>query len=190
MRKKVYLTTLIILLVPKVLLSQESENKEITTYKRNLVGIQFNPLINEWLLSPGGLRMIQTVSAIRYGYRITKNVTAGMEFDCHFPIFIHFGDQFHLFNYFSNSIGLFTRYSVLSEKRFQIFAEVSPYFAHAYREVWISGDPTPYRADKFGCYAAPGVTLYSKSRRVSFDLYCEFDFTGHTMLSYKVNYNF
>ena len=85
---------------------------------------------------------------------------------------------------------LITRYSILSEKRFQVFAEVSPYFAHAYKEVWNSGDPAPYRNDEFGCYAAPGVTLYSKSRRVSFDLYCEFYFTGHTMLSYKVNYNF
>lgn len=190
MRTKVFLIILIILLIPKVILSQKSENKESPTYKKNQIGIQFNPLINERLLSPGGLRMIQTVSAIRYGYRITKNITAGMEFDSHFPIFIHFGDQFHLFNYFSYGIGLFTRYTVLSEKRFQIFAEVSPYVAHAYKEMWDSADPTPYRAYKFGCYAAPGVTLYSKSRRVSFDLYCEFYFTGHTMLSYKVNYNF
>ncbi len=158
-------------------------------FYRNQVGVQFNPLINDWLLNSGS-RMIQTVAAIRYGYRITKNFTAGTEFDCHFPIFINCGDQYHIFNYFSYGINLFTRYSVLTEKRFQIFAEVSPYFSHYYKEVWISGDPNPYRSDKFGCYAAPGVTLYSKSRRISFDLYSEFDFTGHTRLSYKVNYNF
>ena len=167
-----------------------SQEKEEPSFYRNQVGVQFNPLINELLLSSGGLRMIQTVSAIRYGYRITKNLTTGMEFDCCFPIFINFGDQYHLFNYFSYSMALFSRYSVFSEKRFQMFAEVSPYFGHYYKEVWISGDPTPYRAYKFGCYVAPGVNCYSKSRRVSFDLYCKFYFTGHTMLSYKVNYNF
>ena len=135
--------------------------------------------------------IIDAVSSLRYGYRITKNVTSGMEFSCTFPIKINSSDRyFQSYKYFSYRIGLFTRYSILSDKRFQIFAEVSPYFAHAYKEVWISGDPTPYRADKFGCYAAPGVTLYSKSRRVSFDLYSEFFFTGHIMFSYKVNFNF
>lgn len=174
------------------LINTFSQEKEEPSFYRNQIGIQFNPLINEWLLSPGGLRMIQTVSAIRYGYRITKNLTTGMEFVCRFPILTNssYREEFQKFNYFVYSIGLTTRYSILSDKRLQVFAEVSPYFGHAYKEVWSSGDPTPYRAYKFGCYAAPGVTLYSKSRRVSFDLYCEFYFTGHTMLSYKVNYNF
>lgn len=191
MRTRVYLFTLIILLIPKVLLSQDSENKEKTIYKKNQIGIQFNPIINERSLSAGGLRIIDAVSSLRYGYRFTKNVTTGMEFSCTFPININSSDRyFQSYKYFSYRIGLLTRYSILSDKRFQIFAEVSPYFAHAYKEVWNSGDPTPYRVDKFGCYAAPGVTLYSKSRRVSFDLYYEFFFTGQTRLSYKVNFNF
>jgi hypothetical protein len=115
-----------------------------------------------------------------------------MEFVCKFPILTNpsYREESEKFNYFIYRIGLITRYSILSEKRFQVFAEVSPYFVHAYKELLNSGDPAPYRNDEFGCYAAPGVTLYTKSRRVSFDLYCEFDFTGHTMLSYKVNYNF
>jgi hypothetical protein len=192
MRTKVYLFTLIILLIPKIILSQNSENKESTTYKKNQIGIQFNPIINERLLSNGGFGLIETVSSLRYGYRITKNFTTGMEFVCKFPILTNssYRKKSQNFNYFIYRIGLNTRYSILSDKRFQVFAEVSPYFAHAYKEVWISGDPTPYRADKFGCYAAPGVTLYSKSRRVSFDLYSEFSFTGQIMLSYKVNFNF
>jgi hypothetical protein len=192
MRKKVYLSTLIILLVPKVLLSQESENKEITTYKKNQVGIQFNPIINERLLSNVRFGLIETVSSLRYGYRITKNFTTGMEFVCKFPILTNSSlrEQSQIYNYFIYRIGLTTRYSILSDKRFQVFTEVSPYFAHAYKEVWNSGDPAPYRNDEFGCYAAPGVTLYSKSRRFSFDLYSEFSFTGQIMLSYKVNFNF
>jgi hypothetical protein len=192
MRTKVYLFTLIILLTPKVILSQNSENKESKTYKKNQIGIQFNPIINERLLSSGGFGLIETVSSLRYGYRITKNFTTGMEFVCRFPILTNpsYRDQSEKFNYFVYRIGIITRYSILSERRFQVFAEVSPYFVHAYKELLNSGDPAPYRNDEFGCYAAPGVTLYSKSRRVSFDLYSEFSFTGQTMLSYKVNFNF
>ncbi|MCC7575913.1 MAG: hypothetical protein KK926_03630 [Methanomethylovorans sp.] len=192
MRTKVYLFTLIILLIPKVILSQNSETKESTTYKKNQIGIQFNPVINERLLSSGGFGLIETVSSLRYGRRITKNFTTGMELVCKFPILTNSSlrEQSQIYNYFIYRIGLITRYSILSEKRFQVFAEVSPFFVHAYKEVWNSGDPAPYRNDEFGFYAAPGVTLYSKSRRVSFDLYYEFSFTGYNMLSYKVNYNF
>ncbi len=170
-----------------------SQKTVYPSFNRNQIGIQFNPSINE--LSSLGLRMIQTVTAIRYGYRITKNVTTGIEFDCSFPIFINFGNQFHLYNYFSYSIDFFTRYSILSEKRFQIFAEVSPLFSHYYKELYSSSDQTPFISDKFGYYVAPGVTLYSKSKRVSFDLYYKLSnlyFTNgnKSVLSYKVNLNF
>lgn len=174
------------------LINSFSQEKEESPFYRNQVGIQFNPIINKRLLSPGGFGLIETVSSLRYGYRITENFTTGVEFVCKFPILTNpsYRDESKGFNYFAYSIGLTTRYSILSDRRFQVFAEVSPYFLHTYKEEWNSGDPTPYSADKFGCYAAPGVTFYSKSRRVSFDLYLGFYFTGHTMLSYKVNYNF
>ena len=172
-----------------------SQEMEKSSFKRNQVGIQFNPIINERLLSNGGFGLIETVSSLRYGYRITKNFTTGMEFVYKFPILTNssYRENSEKFNYLVYRIGLITRYSILSEKRFQVFAEVSPYFVHAYKEeMWNPGDPdpAPYRTNKFGGYAAPGVTLYSKSRRVSFDLYPEFSFTGQTMLSYKVNFNF
>ncbi len=168
------------------------QDKQEPAFYRNQVGVQFNPLINKRLFSTGGFSLIETVSSLRYGYRITKNFTTGIEGVCRFPILTNqsYRNQSEKFNYFVYRIGFITRYSMLSEKRFQIFAEVSPYFAHVYKEMLTSGDPNPYRNDEFGCYASPGVTLYSKNRRVSFDLYCEFDFTGHTRLSYKVNYSF
>jgi len=189
MKRRILLSTGILFLFFINVFSQDTEE---SPFYRNQVGIQFNPIINERLLSDGGFGLIETVSSLRYGYRITRNFTTGIEFVCKFPILTNpsYREQSEKFNYLFYRIGLITRYSILSEKRFQFFAEVSPYFAHANKEVWISGDPNPYRNDEFGCYAAPGVTLYSKSRRVSFDLYCEFFFTGHTTLSYKVNYNF
>jgi len=189
MKRTILLSTGILFLF---LINAFSQDKQEPSFYRNQVGIQFNPIINKRLLSSGGFGLIETVSSLRYGYRITKNFTTGMEFVCKFPILTNssYREESEKFNYFVYRIGLITRYSILSEKRFQVFAEVSPYFAHAYKEVWNSGDPAPYRNDEFGFYAAPGVTLYSKSRRFSFDLYSEFSFTGQIMLSYKVNYNF
>lgn len=162
-----------------------SQDKEEPSFYRNQVGIQFNPVINEGSLSNVGIGLIQTVSSFRYGYRITKNFTTGMEFAYRFPILANSSlrKRSEIYNYSVYRIGLVTRYSVLSEKRFQVFAELSPYYVHTYQELL-------WRKDEFGCYAAPGVTLYSKSRKVSFDLYSEFDFKGHTRLSYKLNFNF
>ena len=84
------------------LINAFSQDKEEPSFYRNQVGIQFNPLINEWMLSTGGLRVIQTVSAIRYGYRITKNFTTGMEFVCKFPILTNASvrEQYQIYNYF------------------------------------------------------------------------------------------
>jgi hypothetical protein len=176
----------ILLLVPKVLLSQESDNKGSTIYKKNQIGIQFNPYINEQFFD---FKIMNTVSALRYGYRITKNITTGMEFSCNFPINIGSGQSFNYFNY---RIGLFGRYSILAEKRFQIFAEASPYYFHSYAEYISSPD---YKFNKFGVYVAPGVSLYSKSKKFSFDLYYKLSDLSlvngkKSVLSYKVNYNF
>lgn len=192
MKITLLLSTFIFFLFFTSAFSQEKVNP---SFFRNQIGIQFNPFINERLLSSGGLRMIDAVSALRYGYRITKNVTTGMEFSCGFPININSGQNFRYFNYFGYKIGLYTRYSILSERRFQIFAEASPYFSHYWRELTSSSDQTPYRDDKFGYYIAPGVSLYSKSKRISFDLYYKFSnltFTdgNNSVLSYKVNFNF
>jgi len=176
MKRTILLSTGILFLF---LINAFSQDKQEPSFYRNQVGIQFNPIINKRLLSNGGFSLIETVSSLRYGYRITKNFTTGLEFVCKFPILTNpsYREESEKFTYFVYRIGLITRYSILSEKRFQVFAEVSPYFVHAYKELLNSGDPAPYRNDEFGCY-------------FSFDLYSEFSFTGQIMLSYKVNFNF
>lgn len=192
MKRTLLLSTIIFLFFFTYAFSQEKVNP---SFFRNQIGIQLNPYINERLLSTGGLSMIDVVSSLRYGYRITKNVTTGMEFSYYFPININSGQNFRYFNYFGYKIGLYARYSILTEKRFQVFAEASPYFSHSWRELTSSSDQTPYRDNKFGYYVAPGVTLYSKRKRISFDLYYKFSnlaFTNsnNSVLSYKVNFNF
>lgn len=170
-----------------------AQEKEEPAFYRNQIGIQFNPLINEQFFD---FTIMNAVSSFRYGYRITKNITTGMDFSCYFPISVNSSDRtFQYYNYFIYRIGIVTRYSILSDKRFQIFAEASPFFSHYWRELTSLSDLTPFRSDKFGFYIAPGVTLYSKSRRVSFDLYYKFSNLwfpngNKSVISYKVNYNF
>jgi hypothetical protein len=150
------------------LINAFSQDKEEPSFYRNQVGIQFNPLINEWMLSTGGLRVIQTVSAIRYGYRITKNFTTGMEFVCKFPILTNASvrEQSQIYNYFIYRIGLTTRYSILSDKRLQVSRSFSV-IRHVTR-VWNSGDRSD--RNRFGIYVLQcNYILESKD---------QFDYTG------------
>jgi hypothetical protein len=191
---KVILITIILLIIPTILVSQVSQDTK-RIYKKNQIGIQLNPFINERLLSTGGLSRIDVVSSLRYGNRITKNVTTGIEFSCSFPVSTSAGQNFSIYNYFGYRIGLFTRYLYPAYSRFQIFAEASPFFSHYWKELGSSSDPTPYRDHKFGYYVAPGLSLYSKNRKISFDLYYKFSnlmFSNgnKAIVSYKVNYNF
>lgn len=163
-----------------------SQEKEETTFLRNLIGVQFNPYVDEQFFD---FRNMNTVSALRYGYRITKNITIGMEFYSNFPINISSGQHFDYFHY---KIGLLSRYSILSDKRFQIFVEASPYYSHASGKGINSPD---FQFSKFGVYAAPGISLYSKGRKISLDLYYKFSnltfINGNkSVLSYKLNFNF
>jgi len=170
---------------------KQPKSSEIS-YLKNQIGIQFNPYIDEQFFD---FQIMNTVSTIRYGYRITKNITTGLEFSCSFPINIASVQNFQCFNYFSYKLGLFARYSILSERRFQIFAEASPYFSHYWREWTSSLDHSAYRVNKIGFYAAPGISLYSRNKKISLDLYYKFSSLTFkngkkSVFSYKVNFNF
>ena len=186
MKKPRLLATIIFFLLFVNAFSQEHEKK---SFLRNQIGIQFNPYINDQLI---GFRRINTVSALRYGYRITKNFTTGMEFSCNFPIYI---DTDQKIQWFAYKIGLLTRYSIRSDKRFQLFTEASPYLSHYFSEWNSTFDHSPYRDNKIGFYAAPGVALYTKNKKFSFDLYYKFSNQrlingNYSVFSYKLNYNF
>lgn len=187
MRTKVYLFTFILLLVPKVLLSQVSENKGSTIYKKNQIGIQFNPYINEDFFT---LSDFYTVSSLRYNYRITKNISTGLEFSYIFPVAIKFNIQGNHYL----KIGVISRYSIRPMKRFQMFAEASPYYLYIQGETFLP--PREKIHDyRYGIYIAPGVSIYSKNKRFSFDLYNKFSnqryiYGKKSVISYKFNYNF
>jgi len=177
------------------LINAFSQDKQEPSFYRNQVGIQFNPIINDRLTNISGTGFFDVISAARYGYRITKNVTAGAEFSCGFPIDIKSRPTFHYYNYFTFNTGLFARYSFLPEKRIQVFAEASPFYSHYWREQTSSTDLTPFTTNKIRFYIAPGVSLFSKSRRISLDLYYKLSTQIFTTglegeFTYKVCYNF
>jgi hypothetical protein len=189
MKKTILISAVISCLFLNPVLSQEQGK---SSFRKNQIGIQLNPFINEQFFD---FRYMNTVAAVRYGYRFTKNITTGMEFACSFPIDINSGQSFKYFDYFSYRIGFYTRYSILSERRIQLFAEASPFFSHYRRDFTSSSDSSPYTINKFGYYVAPGITLYSKSKRISFDLFYKFSNLtfangNKSVLSYKINFNF
>jgi hypothetical protein len=166
---------------------QEQPKSSDIAYLKNQIGIQFNPYIDDLLFQPG-IPYIITISALRYGYRITKNVTSGMEFSYIFPINVNLKHQY----FHHDNIGLLTRYSILSDKRFQIFAEASPYYSHIKVKYMDASDTT---INRFGIYIAPGVSLFSRNKKFSLDLYYKFSnltFVNgkKSVFSYKVNFNF
>ncbi len=172
------------------LINAFSQDKEEPSFYRNQIGIQLNPYISKHLFEPGGIRYMTSIAALRYGNRITKNLSAGMEVSCSFPI-----NTSRYINYFSYRIGVFSRYLYPAYSRFQIFAEASPYYFHYWREITATGNPAPIRADKFGYYVAPGLSLYTKNKKISFDLYYKFSNLmfqngNKSVFSYKVNLNF
>lgn len=190
MKKTFLISTVFIFLFTCSAISQDEVKP---SFRRNQIGIQLNPFFDQQFFSFSGY--MRTVAALRYGYRITRNVTTGMEFGCSFPIDVNSGRNYNYYDYFSYRISLYTRYSILTEKRFQIFAEASPHFSHFWSEMTSTFDPSAYRINKFGYYVAPGVSLYSKSKRISFDIYYKFSnlmfMNGNkSLLSYKLNYNF
>ena len=168
-------------------ISAFSQEQEKSSFLKNQIGIQFNPYIDD-LLFQSGIPYITTISALRYGYRITKNVTSGMEFSYIFPINVNLKHQY----FHHDNIGLLTRYSILSDKRFQIFAEASPYYSHIKVKYIDASDTT---INRFGIYIAPGTSFFSRNKKFSLDLYYKFSnltFVNgkKSVLSYKVNFNF
>lgn len=189
MRTNVYLFTFILLLIPKVLLSQDDENKGSTIYKKNQIGIQLNPYLDESLYQG---TLIKAIFGVRYGYKLSKPLLVGAEVSGTIPYYFH---KSNYPNFYSVSAGIFTRYSVPSGRRLQCFLEVSPYFSHYYQQWKSTFDQSSFTRNKFGYYVAPGITLYSRSRKISFDLYYKFSnlliINGNkSVISYKVNYNF
>jgi hypothetical protein len=181
MKKVAFFFALALFSVSTLVLSQGIE-KTIPPYYRNQIGVQLNPYLNS------NESLDALVYGLRYGYKLSKPITIGAEVSGSFPAF-----NYYIRNY-NYKIGLYTRYTVLTEKRVQPFFEAASFFAHTY--IPRAGNYPGKTMDQFGLYIAPGISLYTKNRKYSMDLYYklyihpgEMYFHENT-ISYKINFHF
>jgi hypothetical protein len=183
MKTKIFFIFLAVIFASVSISAQTSDKNTYSEYK-NLIGIQLNPYldVNETFSS--------FVYSLRYGYKISKPITLGAELTGSFSAF-----DVQAVQYSDIKIGAFARYTFLPEKRIQGFLEASPFFAHTF----VRGTefyPGNRIYNKFGLYVAPGLSLFTKNRRISMDLYYKFYvhpgdlYYGKNSISYKLNFHF
>jgi hypothetical protein len=185
MNTKAVLLSSVLILTSMGLYSQTDKKSDNSPFKRNLIGIQFDPYsdYNELFNA--------FVYGIRFGHKISAPITIGGEFSGSFPNNLRpFGQR----DVNSLTIGLYARYSFLTDKRVQPFVEASPFFR--YRHVLAMDFLPPIDKSNIGVYIAPGFSLFTKSRRFSLDLYYKIYFppsgiyNERSTPSFKINYHF
>ena len=183
--KLIYL--LVIVLATQSVSAQTTSEKTVQSPYMNQIGLQLNPYLNDELFR--GF-LAQTVFGIRYAYQVTPHFSTGPEVNGFFPVNLRSGNDF---NFFRLGAGAFARYSFFTESRVRAFAEVLPYYSYDYwaEDQWIPES----RESRFGICLSPGLSLFSKSRKFSIDLYMKFsniDFINgkNYVFSYKLNYHF
>jgi hypothetical protein len=164
--------------------SQSSEDDSKHPHYKNQVGLEIRPFRDRNGYY-GGL-----VYSLRYGYNISQPLTLGIE-SSESVRSIYGNSQYNSF-----TIGLFARYSFFNEKRIQGFVEFSPFFSYRYFKglEWLADE---VRKNTLGGYIAPGISVFTKNRKFSLDLY--YDFYIHptniyynhvNIIEYKVNFHF
>lgn len=184
---KAALLTLVFFLPSLNLFSQIDEKKIDPPVKKNLIGIQYNPLYDaDWI-------NVASQISMRYGYKISKPLAIGIEVNGTFynnNFTANFYNPEGNSNYYWLSPGLFLRYSVRPDKRIQGFLEVSPYANFFFYK------PMHYNNSMNAqLYIAPGLSIFSKNKKFSLDLYYKlstelFLNERQGLFSYKLNYHF
>ena len=181
--------SLVFLLTSTISFSQNQEQKSDSAFKRNVIGIQFNPL------SDGNGKYSVNLLSARYGYKIFKPLTIGAEVNGYFyksnfiALVPLFNGEVEPNHYYLLSTNLYLRYTLRPDKRIQGFLEVSPFAYFAFKK------PMNYIDMETGWYIAPGISVFSKNRKFSMDLYYKFpndpNFNNKRGdFCYKLNFHF
>lgn len=184
MKTNAFIILVILVSASFTISAQNPEKATSATDSKNLIGVHLIPVLD-------GSGLFSSVSyGLRYGYKPSSNLTLGAELAGSFQALNPMPVPFSNFR-----IGAFARYTFFPEKRINGFLEASPFFAHTY----IRGNPF-YPGDvienKFGLYIAPGISLYTKSRKLSMDVYYKLYVHQGNMyyhennFSYKLNFHF
>ena len=154
------------------------------------IGLQLNPLIDESLFNGNA---IKPVYALRYTFTIKDHISLGPELSGSFMRLPTVGPAYRSSNI---NLGGFARYSFLPESRVRPFFELSSYYTfYNYKNLGTGGIETHGSDSYLSGYLAPGISLFSKSRKFSVDLFYKFsnkDFVNGKkyVLSYRFNFNF
>jgi hypothetical protein len=187
MKTKNALLSLALFLISMISFSQSQEKSSDSYFKKNLIGLQYNPV---W---DGNNTYVANLISIRYGYKIARPLTIGTELSGYFynnnfsaPFYDPDMSPNH---YYRLSANIFLRYSIRPEKRLQGFLEISPYWNSFFKE------PMKYIDGDLCLYAAPGLSVFSKNKKFSMDLYYKFSTQffinqSYRELSYKLNFHF
>jgi len=154
-------------------------------------GLQINPLVDKNLINHESYK---PVYAFRYALSIKDHITLGPELSGFFMK--TYVDDFTIGNI---NIGGYFRYSFLPQSRLKPFIELSSYYTYHY---WKNGpeitfgdmEPNGSKSLISG-YVAPGISLFSKSRKISLDLMYKFSnktFVNaeKSVFSYRLNFWF
>ena len=158
---------------------------------KNSIGLQVNPFFDGHLLNH---EFYSPVYALRYTLGIKEHITLGPELSGFYTK--TYVDDFTTGNI---NFGGFFRYSFLPQSRIKPFVEVSSYYTYHYWRNFpeITLDDTDPNGSKsfLSGYVAPGITLFSKSRKISLDLMYKFSnrtFVNgeRSVFSYRLNFWF
>lgn len=128
---------------------------------------------------------------LRYGHKISKALTIGVELSETVPRLSMNHSQYYDFKF-----GMFARYSIFNEKRFQGFIEGSSFYSHRnFKGLENLVRDTP--KNTIGVYIAPGASIFTKNRRFSMDFYYKiyvhptsYWYYNQDLISYKLNFHF
>jgi hypothetical protein len=154
------------------------------------IGLQLNPYLDESLFNGNA---IKPVYALRYTFSVRDHITLGPELSGNFMRGPIAGPVYKSSNF---NLGGFFRYSFLPESRVKPFFELSAYYTfYSYKYLGTGGTETSGSDSYFSGYLAPGISLFSKSRKFSVDLFYKFsnkDFVNgkQSVLSYRFNFRF
>ena len=158
---------------------------------KNSIGLQVNPFFDGHLFNH---EFYSPVYALRYTLGIKEHITLGPELSGFYTK--TYVDDFTTGNI---NFGGFFRYSFLPQSRIKPFVEVSSYYTYHYWKNFpeITLDDTEPNGSKnfLSGYVAPGITLFSKSRKISLDLMYKFSnrtfVNGEkSVFSYRLNFWF
>jgi hypothetical protein len=168
-----------------MILSAQSKSK-------NSIGVQLNPYVDEFLFTN---TFFKPVYAFRYSFGINDHLSFGPELSG-----FQFKARSNDYSVNNLNIGGFFRYSFLPSSRINPFIELSPYYTF---QSWKNA-PTDVFGGSFepngskgylSGYVAPGISFYSKSKKISLDLFYKFSNKcfvngNNSVFSYRLNYNF